>query len=163
MQPVLILELLILIAVANGTPVLAKKILGESFLARPLDGGAVFFDGRPLFGPSKTIRGMVLSLLATPFFAMLLGFEWQVGLLVAAAVMAGDLFSSFVKRRMGLEASSRAIGLDQIPESLFPLLASRWLLPVTFLDVVIGVAIFWAAAPPLSRLFFHLRLRDQPY
>jgi CDP-diglyceride synthetase len=162
MQPVLILKLLILIAVANGTPVLAKKLFGE-FLAQPLDGGATFFDGRPIFGPSKTIRGLVLSVLATLLFAMLLGFTWQLGFVVAAAVMAGDLFSSFVKRRMGLAPSSRAIGLDQVPEALFPFLASRWLLPVTFLDVVIGVAIFWALAPILSRLFFHLSLRDQPY
>jgi CDP-2,3-bis-(O-geranylgeranyl)-sn-glycerol synthase len=162
MQPVLILELLILISVANGTPVLAKKILGD-VLSYPIDGGALLPDGRPLFGPSKTIRGLVLSFLITPLAAVFLGFPWQLGLLIAGAVIAGDLLSSFVKRRIGLSPSSRAIGLDQIPESLFPLLASRWLLPVTFLDVVIGVAIFWAAAPILSRLFFHLRLRDQPY
>jgi hypothetical protein len=89
MQPVLILKLLILIAVANGTPVLAKKLFGE-FLAQPLDGGATFFDGRPIFGPSKTIRGLVLSVLATLLFAMLLGFTWQLGFVVAVAVMAGD-------------------------------------------------------------------------
>ena len=65
MQPTLIVELLILIAVANGTPVLAKKLFGESF-AYPLDGGARFFDGRPIFGPSKTARGLVFSLLITP-------------------------------------------------------------------------------------------------
>ena len=40
-------------------------------------------------------------------------------------VTAGDLFSSFVKRRLDLASSSMAIGLDHIPESFFPLLASR--------------------------------------
>ena len=34
--------------------------------------------------------------------------------------MAGDLFSSFVKRRLRLASSSMAIGLDHIPESSFP-------------------------------------------
>src|SRR6478736_778738 len=53
--------------------------------------------------------------------------------------MAGDLFSSFVKRRLHLASSSMAIGLDHIPESLFPLLASRWLLPLNILDIVAGV------------------------
>jgi hypothetical protein len=41
---------------ANGTPVLAKKILGER-LAYPVDGGGEFVDDRPLLGRSKTIRG----------------------------------------------------------------------------------------------------------
>lgn len=162
MQPVLILEVLILITAANGMPVIAKKLLGD-FLARPLDAGIAFFDGRPLFGPSKTIRGVVLSLLITPLVALVMGLPWQLGLLVAGGTMAGDLFSSFVKRRMGLEPSSMALGLDQIPESLFPFLLSRLLVPLSLVDILAGVAIFCVAAPIVSRLCFHLRLRDQPY
>ncbi len=162
MQPVLIIQLLILIGVANALPVAAKKLFGERW-ARPVDGGATFFDGRPVFGPSKTIRGTLLSLLITPLFALPLGFPWELGALIAAAVMVGDLLSSFLKRRMGLAPSSRATGLDQIPESLFPFLASRWLVPVSPLDIVAGVTIFLVAAPLLSRLFHRLGLRDQPY
>jgi len=162
MHPILILQLMILLAVANGTPVAAKKVLGNA-LARPLDGGAVFFDGRPLFGPSKTIRGIVLSLLATPLAALLMGLQWELGALVAALAIVGDLFSSFVKRRMGLPPSSMAVGLDQIPESLFPLVASRLLLPVTLLDILAGVMIFFVGELILSRILFHLRLRDRPY
>ena len=64
MHEILILQLLILLAVANGTPVIAKLILGDKFAA-PVDGGALFADGRPWFGPSKTIRGLVLAVLAT--------------------------------------------------------------------------------------------------
>ena len=162
MQPFPILQLLILLAVANGTPVLAKKVLGDR-LARPLDGGTVFVDGRPLFGPAKTIRGIVLALLTTPLAAALMGLPWQLGALVAALAIAGDLFSSFVKRRMGLPSSSMAIGLDQIPESLFPLLAARHFVPVSFLDVIVGVAIFFAGELVLSRILFQLNLRDRPY
>ena len=44
----LVLQLLILLIVANGTAVLAKKVLGGTF-GRPLDGGATFIDGQPLF------------------------------------------------------------------------------------------------------------------
>jgi len=51
-----ILQLLVLLMLANGTPLIAKKILGER-LAYSLDGGVEFVDGRPLFGRSKTIRG----------------------------------------------------------------------------------------------------------
>jgi CDP-2,3-bis-(O-geranylgeranyl)-sn-glycerol synthase len=77
--------------------------------------------------------------------------------------MAGDLLSSFVKRRLHLASSSMAIGLDHIPESLFPLLASRLLLPTSLVDVVAGVTIFVAVALILSPLLYKLNLRDQPH
>ena len=38
MQPVLVLELLILLAVANGTPVVAKRLFGGAFAELLLDG-----------------------------------------------------------------------------------------------------------------------------
>jgi len=72
MHETLILQLLVLLAVANGTPVIAKLLLGDKFAAS-LDGGAPFGDGRPWFGPSKTIRGFVLAVLATTGAAVLLG------------------------------------------------------------------------------------------
>jgi CDP-2,3-bis-(O-geranylgeranyl)-sn-glycerol synthase len=162
MQVFLLLQLLILLLVANGAAVAAKKLLGET-LARPLDGGAVLVDGRPVFGPTKTIRGVVVSVLATAICATLIGPGWRVGVLIATFAMVGDLFSSFVKRRLNLASSSMAIGLDHIPESLFPLLASRLLLPLSILDVVAGTAIFVVGALILSPLLFKLNLRDEPH
>ena len=134
-----------------------------SYVGRPLDGGALFSDGQPIFGPSKTIRGIVVSLLATSICAAAMGLGWEAGALVATFAMAGDLFSSFVKRRLHLPSSSMAIGHDHIPESLFPLLASRWLLPLNILDIVAGVTIFVAGALILSPLLFKLNLRDEPH
>jgi hypothetical protein len=58
---ILILQLLMLLALANGTPLIAKKIFGTAF-AHPLDKGVTLADGQPLFGHSKTIRGIVLSI-----------------------------------------------------------------------------------------------------
>ena len=162
MQGSLLLQLLVLLVVANGTAVIAKKLLGAAF-ARPLDGGALFVDGRPIFGPSKTIRGIVLSLSVTCICAALMGLGWQVGILVATFAMAGDLFSSFLKRRLHLPSSSMAIGLDHVPESLFPLVASRWLLPLDALEIMAGVTIFVVGALILSPLLFKLNLRDEPY
>jgi hypothetical protein len=162
MQGWLLLQLLILVVVANGTAVVAKKLLGTAF-GRPLDGGAVFVDGQPIFGPSKTIRGVMVSVFATSISAALMGLGWGMGVLIATFAMAGDLFSSFVKRRLRLGSSSMAIGLDHIPESLFPLLASRLLLPLSIFDVVAGVTIFVIGALILSPLLFKLNLRDKPY
>lgn len=162
MQPLLIFQLLILVAVANATPVVAKKIFGDA-LAWPLDNGLAFFDGRPLLGSSKTARGIVLSVLVTPLAAVLMGLGWQIGIVVAVAAMVGDVLSSFIKRRLAFPPSSMAIGLDQIPESLFPFLAARMLVPVSFLDVVVGTAIFFVGSLAVSRILFKLNVRDEPY
>ena len=160
--PRAILQLLVLLALANGTPVVAKKILGERF-AYPLDGGVEFVDGRPLFGRSKTVRGIVLAVLVTMAGAALIGLEWQIGFLVGSLAMAGDLVSSFLKRRMALPPSSRASGLDQVPEALLPLLACRNLLSLTMADIGVTAALFFIGEVLLSRVLFAFRLRDRPY
>ena len=162
MQVSLLLQLLILLVVANGAPVFAKMLLGAAF-ARPLDGGALFVDGQPILGPSKTIRGIVVSVLATSICAALMGLGWKVGTLVAIFAMAGDLFSSFAKRRLHLHSSQHGHRPRSHSESLFPLLASQMLLPLSILDIVAGVTIFLVGAVMLSPLLFKLNLRDEPH
>jgi CDP-2,3-bis-(O-geranylgeranyl)-sn-glycerol synthase len=162
MQPILIAKLLILLMLANGTPLVAKKVLGGRF-AWPLDGGASFIDGRPLLGPSKTMRGVLLALIACTAGAPILGLGWPIGLGVGAGAMAGDLLSSFIKRRLGRASSSRALGLDQVPESLIPLIACAGPLGLGTVDILVAVAIFLPGELLLSRWLYRLRLRDQPY
>jgi CDP-2,3-bis-(O-geranylgeranyl)-sn-glycerol synthase len=153
---------MVLLAVANGTPVIAAKILGNNS-ALPLDGNVILSDGKPLFGSSKTLRGVLLSILLTTACAPLIGLDWVVGSVVALAAMTGDLFSSFVKRRLGMSDSSQFTGLDQIPESLLPLLVCMFLLPLTLIDVAIVTTIFFVGALVLSRILFKLNIRDRPY
>ena len=162
MHPWSILQLLVLLMLANGTPVIAKKIFGERF-AYPLDGGFKFLDGRALFGQSKTLRGVVLAVLVTTAGAPLIGIDWGIGALVGSLAMVGDLASSFLKRRMALPPSSRASGLDQIPEALFPLLACRNPLSLTMADIGITAVLFFVGEVLLSRVFYAFRLRDRPY
>ncbi|MBR0914592.1 CDP-archaeol synthase [Bradyrhizobium japonicum] len=157
-----ILSSIFLLTLANGAPVIAKKVLGPRF-AFPLDRGALFFDGRPVFGASKTVRGIVASLVVTPIGAAALGLNYELGVLMAIVAMAGDLFSSFLKRRMSLPPSSQAMGLDQVPESLFPLLACRDMLGLSYADVFVAVVIFFAGELAISRVLYMLRFRDQPY
>jgi CDP-2,3-bis-(O-geranylgeranyl)-sn-glycerol synthase len=161
-HPFLIAQLLVLLAIANGTPVFAKWILCDR-LAWPLDQGSLFLDGRPLFGHSKTLRGLVLSALTTTVCAPLVGLEWRVGAVTGLVAMVGDLFSSFVKRRMNLSPSSMALGLDQVPESLLPLIVAKFLLPLTYVDVLIAVAIFFIGELVLARILYRMGIRDRPY
>jgi hypothetical protein len=158
----LIGQVLVLLGVANGTPIFATRLFGKRFSA-PLDGALKLADGRPLFGPSKTVRGLVLSLVCTTLAALLLDFEWITGAGLAAASMLGDLLSSFLKRRLGLRAHSQAFGLDQIPESLLPLLLLREHLGLGYADIALIVAAFIVLELILSRLLYTLHIRDRPY
>ncbi len=157
-----IAQVLFLLAVANGAPVLAKWSMGDRFSA-PLDGGALLSDGRPVFGPSKTTRGVVLSLFVTALTSEAMGQGWALGALVAAAAMAGDLLSSFIKRRMGLPSSAMALVLDQTPEALFPALAAMAQMKLHATDVLAIVVLFFAGELILSRLLYALKIREQPY
>ena len=162
MQLELIFKFVLLLAIANGTPVVAKRLLGR-FLSYPLDAGTTFIDGRALLGSSKTIRGILVSVVSTSVCAPVLGFAWTTGFIIGIAAMTGDLFSSFIKRRMGYPPSSRALGLDQIPESLFPGLACKSLLALTFADVIFIVALFSVGNLIVSRLLYKIQLRDEPH
>jgi CDP-diglyceride synthetase len=124
-----IVRSLILISAANGAPVLFARLLGTRF-ARPIDGGIVLRDGHPLLGRSKTWRGLAAAVVFTACAAVLISLPWQAGALAGASAVAGDCLSSFVKRRFGLEPSSMTLGLDQVPESLFPAVACSVYLPL---------------------------------
>ncbi|HME27949.1 MAG TPA: CDP-archaeol synthase [Acetobacteraceae bacterium] len=154
--------MLALLVLANSMPVVAKKILGDRF-AWPLDFGLKLPDGHRLFGASKTIRGVALAVSSCWAGAPLIGLEADLGARIAALAMAGDLLSSFIKRRLRLPPSSQALGLDQIPESLLPLLACIDPLDLTMYDIAAGVVIFLVGELLLSRLLFRIHLRDRPY
>ena len=158
----LLLGLLFLLGVANGSPLIAGKLLNDRF-GTPLDGGYKLPDGQPLFGDSKTLRGVLVSICATTITALVLGFDWMVGPAVALGAMAGDLFSSFVKRRLRLEPHAQAFGLDQIPEALLPLLAVRDRLGLSWWEIAVLLTAFVALQLQLSQLLFRLGLRDRPY
>ena len=155
-------QLLILVALANGTPVVVNRLLGRGW-RWPLDGGFKLPDGQPLFGASKTVRGVVSAMLVSATAASALGLGWKLGALVGAAAMAGDLVSSFSKRRMHLPAGGRATGLDQIPESLLPSLVARHALHLSAMDIAAVTAIFMVAEIVLSIIFFRWHLRERPY
>jgi hypothetical protein len=105
-----------------------------------------------LFEKSKTVRGVLLSILLTTAGAPVLGLDLATGARVAIAAMAGDLLSSFVKRRLDLPPSSQAVGLDQIPESLFSHAGMPGALSVTIADIALGVGVFFVGELILSRL-----------
>jgi hypothetical protein len=115
------LKLLFLIVVANLAPIIGQRLL-RNRCASPLDCGLRFLDGRPLLGPSKTWRGYMFSIPITSACAWVEGLDMTTGLVFSLAVLLGDSVTSFIKRRLGLISGGHAPGLDQVLESLLPLL-----------------------------------------
>jgi len=156
------LRLLLLLGVANSAPIAARRLLADRWAA-PLDGGLNFVDGRPLLGPGKTIRGVAAAVVATALASWALGMSPQVGALLGAVSMAGDALASFVKRRLGVAPSGRATGLDQVPESLLPLLAVQGMLDLSAVQILAVTVAFFVLEIPLARWAFRLGLRERPY
>jgi len=156
------LQLLALIVIANGTPILLRRLLGYR-LRLPMDAGACFVDGRRLFGPRKTLVGVLGAIAASTLAGSVLGIDWSVGLRVGLFAMLGDLTSSFVKRRLNLAPSGKAPGLDQLPESLFPALAVREALQLTWGELAAVVTAFFLFGTLVSPLLHRLRIRDHPH
>ena len=114
-----LLQLLLLIIIANGAPILIRVLLNDRFNLA-VDFGKNLPDKKPIFGSSKTWRGIFASLVATAAVAWLLGYSSETGLLVAFYAILGDLLSSFIKRRLAVAPSGMTPLLDQVPESFFP-------------------------------------------
>lgn len=154
--------LLLLIIIANGTPILARWLLGDSFKLA-VDFGQKLPDKKRLFGASKTWRGVISALLVTSVAAWIFSYSLQTGLLVAIYAISGDLFSSFIKRRLSMKPSSMAPLLDQVPESLFPALMMQQVFNLDTLAVIPLVLTFVIIELMLSHILYRWGLRERPY
>ena len=155
-------KLLLLLLIANGVPILARNLLGQRW-SKAIDGERVLADGNRLFGDSKTWRGLVVSVLFTGLCSVLLGFTLLTGVIIASGAMAGDLLSSYIKRRKNMPPSSMATGLDQLPESLLPLVLIAPILDLSITDILLLVVVFFVVVLALSKILYQLNIRKRPY
>jgi CDP-2,3-bis-(O-geranylgeranyl)-sn-glycerol synthase len=155
-------QALILLVVANGAPVIVGKVLGDRW-ARPIDNGLNLSDGHRLFGDSKTWRGLFSSVFFTTAMAQLFGIHPLIGVWFGMLSMTGDILASFVKRRLGKVESSRARGLDTVPESLLPLCLLTEPLALNFMDITLIVAGFFLMEEFVSPVLYRLNIRNRPY
>ena len=123
---------------ANAIPVIAGG-------GRPIDFGKKWFDGRPIFGENKTLRGFfagliigtVVGLAETIFF----GCHILFGLLLSLGALFGDLTGAFVKRRLGLGPGELLPIIDQVDFIIgtilfsLPLQIVSWELVITTLII----------------------------
>ncbi len=149
----------------NLLPPLAHLMLGKRFSWR-VDGGLSFFDNQPLFGRHKTIRGIGASVLGGAVASSLLGLPWPFAALAASCAMAGDLVSSFIKRRLHKPDGSSVFILDQVFEGFFPLLVIGSYSPLQWWQFVV-VLLFFMPLAYLGSCFweyisFHPHPEDYP-
>ena len=133
--------LVLLVVTANVAPVVISLLMGHRWNA-PLDCGLKLPDQRPVLGPSKTIRGVLASVLATALLAPLFGFSPVTGAGFACLAMLGDICSSFIKRRLGIASSHSVPLIDQLPESLLPLWFMQQIVGGTTAEIVVAAASF---------------------
>ena len=74
--------------------------------------------------------------------AGLLGFSWLFGAVFGGLAMLGDSVSSYTKRRLGYLTSCAMPVLDQLPESLLPLLGTQPMSGAAMEIVVAATAFF---------------------
>jgi CDP-2,3-bis-(O-geranylgeranyl)-sn-glycerol synthase len=155
-------KLLVMLLAINGAPVLAARIC-RSHGALPVDLGMRRPDGRPLFGESKTWRGVLSALGMSCALSVFFGYGAWFGLMLGLLAMVGDIISSFIKRRMGLNPSAQCTGLDQLPESF---------LPSVYAVEALGLDCWWILLLPLtfmlleiiiSKPLFILKIRNRPH
>lgn len=102
----------------NGAPVLFVRLSKNT---HPLDRRALFFDGKRILGDGKTLEGLISGLAAGILSGFIISslqaflyrsFLEFVLLSIGAAV--GDIFGSFIKRRIGIKRGGAAPLLDQL-------------------------------------------------
>jgi CDP-2,3-bis-(O-geranylgeranyl)-sn-glycerol synthase len=133
---------------ANAIPVIAGG-------GQPIDFGKKFFDGKPIFGRNKTVRGFLFGLVAgtvvglieSAFFT-----EYPIlfGFLLSLGALFGDLAGAFVKRRLGLSPGDLLPVIDQVDFIIGAILFS-FFLSLQFMspELIIAVLII---TPPIHIL-----------
>jgi uncharacterized protein len=145
----------------NSLPPIVSVVVHDRY-GLAVDGGILWRDGRPLFGRHKTIRGVAAAvtggILAFPW----LGEAWWVAGIAALLAMAGDLVSSFIKRRSRFQSGEKVVVLDQIFESLFPLLFLNRYLVLDLKQSVLILLLFIVASSRCSHIWLHITGRPLP-
>jgi len=128
--------------VANAAPL----VFGGG---RPLDANRKFWDGCPIFGSHKTVRGFFAGIIA----GSLVGLAESVidprlalgGFAISLGAVLGDLLGAFVKRRLGMKPGRLFPVVDQLDFVLGALITSYPLLPMNPFSTLIVVVV----TPPI--------------
>jgi len=141
---------------ANAAPV----IFGGG---APLDGGRLFLDHKPIFGAHKTVRG-ALSGLVVGFVTGLVQGDVLRGVLLSCGALGGDLFTSFLKRRLSLKPGAPFPIFDQLSFVLGAIVLVSLVSPPPSWEMIITIVVATLPIHFLSNFFaFLLGMKDKPW
>jgi hypothetical protein len=181
----------------STAPVIVGGVLNLAFiksplfnsLRRPIDGGRLWKDGKPIFGPNKTWKGVIGSVVLTAAAMVLFGaivsesltkltvyrlsdtqpllFLLFQGALLGLAYVVFELPNSFLKRRLDIAAGRSGGGLngrifrtiDQIDSVVGCGLVLLLLGSISAGDVIVLVLFGGLVHIPISKLLHVARLR----
>lgn len=152
-------KILLLLWTANLVPPLLAYFMGERW-NWPLDRGHLFRDGQPLLGNHKTLRGVLGGSIGGACAAVFMGIPLWIGFVSALLSMAGDLLSSFIKRRLSLGSGSSVPAVDQGFEGAFPFLVLAPHFSLSGSEVFSLLIAFCAGAYAGSWIHIHVILRE---
>lgn len=145
----------------NFLPPLSNLIFGNRFNI-PVDFNKKFIDKKPIFGAHKTFRGIIIAVMGGTLWFPLMKTSWQVAFFAAIISMAGDLLSSFIKRRFQMESGKSAPILDQFFEGTFPLIYFYYYLPLSLDKIIIVLMFFLPITYAGSWIWRYLVFRPSP-
>ncbi len=155
------MKILLLLWLVNFAPPLLTHFLGERW-STPVDCSRMWRDGKPLLGPHKTYRGLVGGLAAGALAGWLLGLTGWLGALAALFSMAGDLLTSFIKRRLALPSGDVSPGLDQLLEGAFPVLLLGTIIGISP-GIQAALLVVFCVGAFAGSWFFKRILRSEPF
>lgn len=146
--------------VANGAPV----VFGGG---KPLDLNKKLF-GKSVFGPHKTVRGLVAGLLAgfavAGIESIFLPYMLAIGIMLSIGTHVGDLLGSFAKRRLGIASG---ISVPLTDQYLFFVFALLFAFPLGNLPDAYGILFLLALTGILHVLTnigaHRLKLKEVPW
>ncbi len=158
--------------IANGTPVVTAKILDMIDLDRhPIDFGKHLFDGKRIFGDSKSWEGFFAGLLAgvaTGYVQNVL-VESEIylyrGVTLSFGALLGDLIGAFIKRRLDLEPGEPLPILDQLSFIVMALAITQLLnyIELSVLEYIYILIVTLTLHVITNYFAYLLKLKDVPW
>ena len=124
--------------IANASPLIIAKIIHKR---HPIDFNKNFIDGRRFFGKNKSIEGFIFGIICgiiTGIFLASLNLHTIYGAsILSFGALLGDLFGSFIKRRLRMKSGDPFPIIDQLMFLLIALaLYSIIIKPVTLFSLI---------------------------
>lgn len=168
--------LLLPAAFSNMAPRLFSRI---SFLNIPIDNN-IKFKGKPLFGKNKTWRGVIFGVLTSitiayiqfllssySFFVSISVLNYSnfilIGFLLGLGTHVGDLFESFLKRRLNMKPGQSLLVLDQIDWVMGSLILLLFIYIPSFKLVVNALVLFFILHIIVKHIGYFLKIDNKKW